>query len=307
MDVTRAAPGAIERAERAVRSCREAGMSTWMAVALGNLAAIHEQLGHTAKAQNAFDQALALAERLFGPDHPDVAMIHSNLGVHYMFELDEPNARLHLERARDIFTKNHIDTYGMLAAFVSVAELTGDGDGMVESARRARDVAIAKYGPGTMMVSQMTAAEAAGLAARGDYDQAVATARKAVAELERLGDRPVLAYAQAVLGDVLCQAGQATEGRIVLERAVATEAGLAEEDSRPLAEILELHGRAELDVARPAEAERTFQRAIELLDLPGDPRPRMIPALIGLGQARLALARPADAIAPLERATELAR
>ena len=52
-----------------------------IAVNLNNLAALYNRTGRAAEAEPLYARALALKEKLLGPEHPDVAVTLNNLAV----------------------------------------------------------------------------------------------------------------------------------------------------------------------------------------------------------------------------------
>ena len=54
-----------------------------MAASLNNLAALYQVQGRYAEAEPLFKRSLAIKEKAFGPDHPDVALSLNNLGLLY--------------------------------------------------------------------------------------------------------------------------------------------------------------------------------------------------------------------------------
>ena len=70
-----------------------------MAVVLTNLGNAYGRLGDYAKARDMQERALAIKERTYGRDHPDVAITLTNLGNVYGTLGDHAKKRDMLERA----------------------------------------------------------------------------------------------------------------------------------------------------------------------------------------------------------------
>jgi len=74
---------ALAQLTRAVDICRAARppREYELAVALHNLAAVHQSCGHLRQAEEFYRTALTAKERLLGDDHPEVAVVCNNLGT----------------------------------------------------------------------------------------------------------------------------------------------------------------------------------------------------------------------------------
>ena len=70
-----------------------------MAICVNNLGSVLQDLGDLPAARAAFERALAINERTFGPDHPNVAICVNNLGFVLQAQGDLPAARAAFERA----------------------------------------------------------------------------------------------------------------------------------------------------------------------------------------------------------------
>ena len=66
-----------------LHSLLQADLWGWVQVAeyLSNLAILHNQAGDGERAQPLYERALAIWERAYGPDHPDVAHTLTDLAV----------------------------------------------------------------------------------------------------------------------------------------------------------------------------------------------------------------------------------
>ncbi len=62
-----------------------------MATSLNNLALLYDSQGKYAQAEPLYKQALAIKEKVLGPDHPDVAIVLENMVEFYkkIGEVDE--------------------------------------------------------------------------------------------------------------------------------------------------------------------------------------------------------------------------
>jgi CHAT domain-containing protein len=79
-----------------------------VAQTLNNLANVYAAQGRFTEAIPLRSRALAITEKAFGPDHPDVALQESNLGLDDMKRADWASALRHLRRAADIQAKRAV-------------------------------------------------------------------------------------------------------------------------------------------------------------------------------------------------------
>jgi tetratricopeptide (TPR) repeat protein len=70
-----------------------------VAAILTNLGSAYEKLGNAQKSRELLERALAISERYYGFDHPEVAITLSNLGNAYEKLGDAQKSRELLERA----------------------------------------------------------------------------------------------------------------------------------------------------------------------------------------------------------------
>jgi tetratricopeptide (TPR) repeat protein len=71
-------------------------------------------MGDKRKAIGYYEQALAIAKKLYGDWHPHVAATLNNLGVVFLSQGDKKQARPYFQQAYDIFNRflgeQHLDT-----------------------------------------------------------------------------------------------------------------------------------------------------------------------------------------------------
>ena len=60
---------------------------------------MQRKLGQLDKARLLYERALAIEEKAYGPNHPDVATVLTNLGITWTYLGQPDKARLLLERA----------------------------------------------------------------------------------------------------------------------------------------------------------------------------------------------------------------
>jgi eukaryotic-like serine/threonine-protein kinase len=86
---------ALEAQKRALEKYRAAvgEQHTSVATVLGNVGAEHAELGQLDEARRMLEQAATILERLHGPHHPSLGIVHINLGGVLMLQEDSAGAR----------------------------------------------------------------------------------------------------------------------------------------------------------------------------------------------------------------------
>jgi tetratricopeptide (TPR) repeat protein len=87
-----------------------------VATILTNLGNAYGSLGDTQKSRELLERALAINERHYGPDHPNVATILTNLGNAYGSLGDTQKSRELLERALVIDERHYGPDHPKVAA-----------------------------------------------------------------------------------------------------------------------------------------------------------------------------------------------
>lgn len=222
----------------------------------------------TMLARSSPDDALALAERalaldpLCDPVHELVVDIHVGRG-------DRAAAERHLARAE----RRYRDDLGVSAP-----------DTIRRPLDRAVATSVARIAPSVTAAALVQSAQARMDA--GDYDAAVAAARRAAAESAAAGDVAVEASALATLATILIHSvrGRDRESLGLLARAfqLATDSG----DLALASEIARETGYVSFLAAEYGSAEQSFHRAIELASAAADPI-RLGKALTFLGASQM--------------------
>ncbi|MGI9023614.1 MAG: FxSxx-COOH system tetratricopeptide repeat protein, partial [Acidimicrobiales bacterium] len=122
-----------------------------VAITLGNLGVILQELGNTADAGGHHERALRIFEAAYGPDHRHVARTLDNLGLVFRATGDLGGARGHHERALRIeeaaYGHDHPDVARTLDNLGLVLRDLGDLGGARRYQERALRIYEAAYGP----------------------------------------------------------------------------------------------------------------------------------------------------------------
>jgi tetratricopeptide (TPR) repeat protein/tRNA A-37 threonylcarbamoyl transferase component Bud32 len=211
----------------------QARLAFGRALILDNLGRIEESLA-------ASREALALKERQFGPEHPDMGKALFNLGetLRTSGRLDESSAAF--ARAAQIF-EARLGPSSLLALSLDrlgvVARMRGDAAQALDLAQRAWEMGDAAFAPGHPRRALLHTDLGAALAASGKPEQALVEHRLAIEAEERArrkSDNLLLAHAQR--GETYLLLGRRDEARADLGRAllIIDEIGTADRE-RPRA------------------------------------------------------------------------
>jgi tetratricopeptide (TPR) repeat protein len=227
------------------------------AIALGEAAEFAAALPH-------YERAVALRERSVGKDHPDVALVLTNLGVCYsrLGKLDE--ARATFARALTIRERIYGPTSPALlvtlnnnADFLNKA---GDVPGALAMIERARAIADKVLGP----------------------------------------NHPLSHIIETTQAEILVAAGHRDEARTAFDALIAREAKLASPELSETQTSRAALAVLEHDWATAADLDTRALAALEVSS--GKDSADLVKTLTGLGQADIGLGKPADARPLLERA-----
>ncbi len=233
---------------------------------LDTLGGIHTSLGFYDEARPLLAEALAIRERLRGPEHPEVAETLVRLGA--------------------------------------LARLSGQGDA-VPLFRRALAIREARLGPESPEVAEALNDLGTAFAAQGRFDEAEAALRRTLALQERLwGDRDRrVAKTLHNLSGVALYRGRLDDAERLLRRALAIrEATLPADDldlagsREALALLLRKRGRPEEAAALLERLAATFEKVY------GPAHPELAKTLLNLGLVRADLGDDAAARRLFERA-----
>ena len=232
---------------------------------LDTLGGIHTDLSLYDQARPLLTEALAIRERLRGPEDPEVANTLVRLG--------------------------------------SLAHLSHQGDA-VPFFRRALAIREARLGPEDPEVASVLNNLGTALAAQGRFDEAEATLGRTLALQERLwgGHDPRVAKTLHNLGGIAYYRGRTADAERLLQRALAIRETTLPGDDLDLAGSREALALLHLKQGRPAEAAKLLERLAATNEkVYGPEHPNTARTLLNLGLAHKDLGRNAAARQDLER------
>ncbi len=286
----------------------EQTLAGWLHVEGGVL----RRMGKLPEAKATLERALAIREKVLGPDHLDVAATRINLGTVLEEMGDYPNARAHLERALAMREKalgpDHPDVALSLNNLGIVLMDMGDYEQARATHERALAVQEKALGPDHPDVAASLNNLSNVAMVTGDYARARVTLERALAIWEKaLGpDHPDVAGLRINLGVVLRETGEYPQAAATLERARAIWEKALGPDHPAVAESLEELGRTLIRQGQLQAARPLLERARALREKAlGPAHPDLAASLLGLGELALARHTPEEAVPLLERALTL--
>jgi serine/threonine-protein kinase len=268
--------------------------------------------GHYDEARATDERALALGEKVLGPDHLDVASTLNNLGVVFTEMGDPVRAKGVVERALAIRERalgpDHPQVGTTLINLGRALSATGDPSG----ARAIYERALALYeravGPDHPMVALalnnlggMLIYVGAWTEARAAYERAIAIREKALGL-----EHPDVAQSLHGRGTVLRLLGYLADSAVALRRSRAISEKALGPDHPDVAYSLGGLARTLVRLGEFEEASLLLDRALALREKAGGPaNPASVEPLLGLGELKLARGKPEEAAPFLERALAL--
>ena len=300
----------LEQAVVAV--ARSTGDELTLAFAFHSLGFVLQKNGRYQEAKEQFTQALALREKLLGPEHPESASTLKELANVSWWLGHYEQALAESERALALKTKalgpEHPET---IAALNTSAGILRDVDRFDEARERLERVLALRekiLGPDHPQVSTSLANLSIALGDMGRYEEARQLAERALRMKEQqLGpDHPELAATLTKYAATLAFLERYEEARKYHARAVAlTEKGLGPEHPLVAIALSELASTL-VHLKRYGEAQQRIDRAQALLEKQfGKDYPDLAYVLGVQGLLRLERGQPAEAIAPLEQGLKL--
>ncbi|GAB5470289.1 MAG: hypothetical protein Kilf2KO_33190 [Rhodospirillales bacterium] len=180
-----------------------------IAIALGNLGILLERQDDLAGAAAAQRRALAMMERVYGPDHAEVAITLGNLGILLARQDDLAGAAAVQRRALAIMERvcgpDHADVARTLGNLGNVLARQDDLVGAAEAQRRALAIKKRVYGPDHAEVARTLGNLGNVLERQDDLSGAAEAQRRALAIKERVygPDHAEVAITLGNLGNVL--------------------------------------------------------------------------------------------------------
>jgi len=295
--------------QRALAIARRHRLPAQEATALNHLASSLAQQGRLDEAEPYGLQAVAAAERAFGPDHPRAAAVRVNLAT---LEIDRGHfaeAEEMLGPALEVLERHHgPDHPDVTRATVNLATVEKELGHLTDAEalyRRALAAFEARLGPGhpecavarndlgVVLFEQRRHAEA-----ESEYRQAVVLAGRTLGE-----QHPVTAIFTSNLAEATLAQGRAGEAEPLFRGALAALRATLGDGHAAVAEVLRGLGRTEAALGRAQEAEAHLLESVRVREAAAGPdHPEVGRTLVQLGSFYLDERRPADASPVLERA-----
>ncbi|MGA9520166.1 MAG: serine/threonine-protein kinase [Myxococcaceae bacterium] len=278
---------------------------------LNALAAMAFRSGGAEAALEHFEKSLALRLKVYGPDHPEVAAIHNNIGM--VLANGRPREALpHLEKSLAIFERalgrEHPDTTKALTNLGSIAVELAELDKSIEYNRRALAAAEKGLGPDHPTVGAANQGIGEALTNQGRYEEAIAHLRRALSIYEAVyGPEHVsLLSSLRSLGVALEGTGDSKGALQTIERATQI-AQRAHPPEHPDMAVAWRHlADAELAQGRTNESRIHFERSVEIAKKALGPEHRELAlAYIGLGSWHLHKEQFREALTLLEKARDI--
>jgi tetratricopeptide (TPR) repeat protein len=185
--------------------------------------------GQLGEAGQALKRALAIAEKVYGPDHPDVATRVSNIGTILLAQGDLPGALQYTQRALAIDEKVYGPDHPTVATLGNnigqILKAQGDLAGALQYTQRALAIAEKLYGPDHPDVAIDANNIGAILKAQGDLEGALQYTRRALAIDEKVygPDHPNVARDANNIGQILQAQGDLPGALQYTRRALAID------------------------------------------------------------------------------------
>jgi eukaryotic-like serine/threonine-protein kinase len=272
-----------------------------------NEAALRRQRGERDEAIRLHAQALALRERILGPDHPDVATSLSNLGLVVGDTSDRAQARELHARALAIREKtlgpDHPNVASSLDNLGGVARALGDYETARALHERALGIWERAMGPQHPSVAVCLTSLAVVYLRLDDDAAARQAAERALAIRQaQLGpDHPDVAMTLDVLASLRWSAGRHDEAIAMSERSLAIrEQALGPGHAHVAASLVNLAGKYRAR-QRWAEARTRYEQALAIWEATvGADHPHVLDTVTGLAELALDEPRP-DEVSALRR------
>ena len=268
-----------------------------------------DERGRYAEAALLLERALAICERIFGPDHPDVAQSLSNLATVYRKQGRYAEAQPPHERALAIRERAFGPNHPNVAESVHELAVLYWNQGRYAEAEPLHERALAIHertlGPDHPNVAMSLNNLAVLYGERARYAEAQPLYERALAIRERvLGpDHPDVAYSLNNLAVAYRNQGRVADAQPLHERALAIWERALGPDHPDVALSLDNLGAVYRDQGRYAEAEPVYERALAILERAlGLDHPEVAFSLTGLASVYRYQGRYAEAQPLYERA-----
>lgn len=223
------------------------------------------------KARECFERALEIGEKVYGKDHPNVAIAVNNLGL-VLRDLGEPKkAKECIERALEIYMsvydKDHPNLAVVLSNLVRVLQDLGEPKKAMECIKRALEIDEKVYGKDHHTVAIRLNNVGGVLLALGQLDEARRCFERALEIDEKVygKDHPSVAIRLNNLGNVLRDLGKFKKAQKCFERALKIDRKVYGENCPRVAIYINNLGLVLQDLGQLDEARKCYERALEIL------------------------------------------
>ena len=270
------------------------------------------QMGRGREAIELDQRVLAIWIETLGPDHPKVAQVHNNLGVHLEAVGRFDEARAAFERSLSIkertFGPTSTSTAYALHNLGMVSDSQGRLDDAVAFSERALAIREAALGPDHPLVASTLTNLANAHRQNAQPEAALALQQRALAiRVAAHGDdHPAVASALATMANTLRDLGRLDEALAAATRSVAIREQALGPDHELLARSIDFLGNIEGARGNNRAACAAFARAAAILEKAHGPSfPDLTSPLTGLADCALLTGKLQDAIALAERAVRV--
>ncbi len=225
-----------------------------------------------AEARTMYERALAIGERVLGPEHPDVGRTLGNLGTLYMRLGELAEARRLMERTLASHEQSLGPDHPLIAVTLNNLAILDTMAGEFPAARARYERALAStrrvLGPDHPEVAGHLNNLANLLESTGAHAEALAMHQQALAITQKaLGpEHPDAAQSMFNIATVHIATGAYAEAWTLLEQALAIQEKALGPDSLVVAGTLDSLGAVRLAQQRPQEALVLLRRAVALLE-----------------------------------------
>lgn len=268
--------------------------------------------GKLADAEKALQQAIALAETLYGPNDARVGEPLGLLAVVNITRKQYDPARALLDRAMKIqlaaFGPSHPTVGKTLHAVAQLEARAGKLDKALDAQRRSYELLVAAYGENHRDVALSVGMAAQANLLAGKYAEAVPFAKRSVELMEKAAgpDSPDTAVALQTLAATYSRAGNSADALATHQRVLAIQLKVLGPDHLQTTQTQVNLAMALRIASRCDESLPLLQAALTArTKLFGPDHPDIGRVLQTTGDCLVDLGRAQEAVAPLERALEL--
>jgi tetratricopeptide (TPR) repeat protein len=258
LDLAEALPGGAERDRAMAQALRPRGTA-------------ERARGRYAEAGATFERARAFALPGFGEESLEVAELLNDLGMTFKYAgrfADAEHVYQETRRILEVIDADPEDLAALYHNLGGLAHIRRDFAAAEELSRRAIEIRSSALGPRHVATLLDRSAHAAILDGLGRHDEAEASIRDILGDLEAaLGaDHPEVAVALNNLAAIVQRRGDLPQAEALYRRVIAIKESRLGADSPALAVSLNNLGSVLRAAGRSDEARAAFERALRLLD-----------------------------------------